>query len=64
MGAFNTNLSTVQLHRLYALSPVRNMGFEWRDTESGSRSTEPTGRFFDLLELITPQIDLRECVAI
>jgi hypothetical protein len=46
------------------LSTIRNLGFEWRDPDSGFRSTELTVRFFDLLELITPQIDLYEGVEI
>ena len=41
---------------------IRNLGFQWRDPDSRSRSTEPTGRLFDLLELITPRIDLPEGV--
>ena len=50
--------------RAPTLSAIRNLGFEWRDPDSGSRSTEPTGRFFDLLELMTPRDDLYEGMAI
>jgi len=39
-------------------STIRNLRFEWRVADSATRSTEPTGRLFDLLELITPEIDL------
>jgi len=45
---------------LLAQSPstIRNMRFEWRVADSATGSTEPTGRFFDLRELIIRQIDL------
>jgi len=44
--------------RLPTLSTPRHMGFEWQVADLATRSTEPTGRFFDLLESITRQIAL------
>jgi len=37
---------------------LSNLGLEGRVADLATRSTEPTGRCFDLLELITRQFDL------
>ena len=46
-----TAMGVVSFNHLHAPSPstIRKVAFEWRVADSATRSTEPTGRFFDCL---------------